>query len=302
MDPEEPGGPQRRSTRPRNTPADPYSKPPKKPTSRSDRVYGGSDGKKIDDATSAVLYEMDNINYLKLVDFVNDPRYKLKNDGSSIDKRIDPANITAGFITTLEGVSELDSLRASFPDMTLEDEADQEIPRDFIRMAKSRNKEEKQIVQNLPGAASGSLSVREGNIFFYPFTQEFDPISNPLETLPDIDTSLINYPIIQFPYQFNYGISNTLGILYIDPIRGGQSRLRLEVAGNIGNKPYFRVPYDRKNDETVFMYGIPVLYEDRPIRPHEDAQPAEFGRRRRKNKTGLKKLNAVIKYLESLKC
>jgi hypothetical protein len=298
MNPGGSGGPQRRSTRPRNTPDVPYSKPPKKSTSRSDRTYGGS-SELIDDSTPAVLYDMDNPNYLKLVKFINDPRYKLTDSGS-ITKEVYPANITAGFITTLEGAIELDRLRES-TGISLEDEADQDIPRDHVRI--SRTNREKQIVEKVPGAASGSLSIREGNIFFYPFTQEFDPINNPLVSLPDIDTSLTNYPIIQFPHQFNYGVFNTLGVVYIDPDTGRQSRLRLEVAGNIGDKPYFRIPYDFKNGETIFMYGIPVFHENRPIRPHEDSAgaSAEFGRTR-KAAGNLKKVNKVIKYLESLKC
>jgi hypothetical protein len=298
MNPEEPGGPQRRSTRPRNDPVAPYGKPPKKSTSRSDRTYGGS-GEPIDDSTPAVLYDMDNPNYLNLVKFINDPRYKLTDSGS-ITKEVYPANITAGFITTLAGSDELDRLKES-TGISLEDEADQDIPRDYVRTSKTN--QEKQIVERVPGAASGQLSIREGNIFFYPFTQDFDPINNPLASLPDIDPSLTNYPIIQFPHEFNYGVFNTLGILYIDPATGRQSRLRLEVAGNIGDKPYFRVPYDRKNEQTIFMYGIPVFYENRPIRPHEDSAgaSANFGRRRKAG-GNLKEVNKVIKYLESLKC
>jgi hypothetical protein len=262
-------------------------------------VYAGSGGKLIDNSKPAVLYDFDNTNYLKLVDFVNDPRYKFKNDGiSSIKETIYPGNITAGFITTADGASHLDRLRESTR-ISLEDEADQDIPRDYIRISKTN--QENQTVEKLQGAASGLLSVRPGNIFFYPFTEAFDP--SQLTSLPDIDTSRTNYPIIQFPHKFNYGVFNTLGVVYIDPDTGRQSRLRLEVAGNIGGKPYFRIPYDFKNGQTIFMYAIPVFHENRPIRPHEDSAGAsvKFGRRRKAG-GNLKEVNAVIKYLQKLKC
>jgi hypothetical protein len=171
----------------------------------------------------------------------------------------------------------------------------------------------------LEGANSGNLIARSGNIFFRFFTDQNIDTAQPLPGLPALED--YEYPIIEFPYDFNDPSKqggkgkqtlSTFGILYTDPSTGRQRRCRFELHGMMANGvPYFSmVDPDRSQGYQVnFFYGVPIIRltdEDVPVpRPtggggagagppggggmdtdEEElqaflAEPLEFGRRRK---------------------
>lgn len=276
----------------------------KDPAIRSGQTFAGDDKTLVNNSLSAILYDLDNINYRTMIRFFNTQDQNGNTPYNQTAHRpLVGGNVIAGFVTTQADYEKVKDLP---PEAANEQPG---IQRD--RFTASSN-------VRVPGAASGQLSVVLGNIYIRILDSETFVPERPLSSVSyDANESL--HPIIHFPHNFNAPTltQDTLGILWQDPSTGKQFRCRLETAGNMGSLgggfPYFRLVY--WDEGTKFLYGMPLFNDPRlsgsapgasgpseelDLRPLEDFEEhgAAFGKRRKG--TSIKSVNGDIRYLKKL--